>query len=232
MTRSNPSASRKTAGFTLAELAIVLVIVGLLLSSLMPPLSAQIDQRHVNETNQVLQQVKDALAVYAITRPSGANPYLPCPAADDTGVEATRVGGACPSDEGRLPWQTLGLGNVDAWSNRFRYKVDGNFSNSTTGFTLTTTGTLQVCEDAACAKVLANALPAVIVSHGKNGAGAFNASGTVNNAPDAGNTDELENTDGDSIFVSHTPTASFDDVVAWLPPALLLSRMVTTGRLP
>ena len=35
-------------GFTMVELAIVLIIVGLLLSSLMSPLSSQIDQRNYN----------------------------------------------------------------------------------------------------------------------------------------------------------------------------------------
>jgi hypothetical protein len=168
-----------------------------------------------------------------MTRPSSTNPYLPCPAADDTGVEATRgAGGICPSDNGRLPWQTLGLGNVDAWSNRFSYKVNLDYSNDTTGFNLNTGGTLQVCEDAACTKVLANDLPAVILSHGKNGAGAFNSSGTTNTAPSVGNLDESENTDNDTIFVSHTPATNFDDVVVWLPRTLLLSRMVTAGRLP
>jgi prepilin-type N-terminal cleavage/methylation domain-containing protein len=40
------------AGFTLVEMAIVLVIVGLLLGGLLMPLSAQIEQRRIGETQK------------------------------------------------------------------------------------------------------------------------------------------------------------------------------------
>jgi len=32
--------------------------------------------------------------------------------------------------------------------------------------------------------------------------------------------------------VSHTPTESFDDLVAWIVPSILKSRLVAVGKLP
>ncbi|HEX5344767.1 MAG TPA: type II secretion system protein, partial [Duganella sp.] len=43
-------ASRRQAGFTLVEIAIVLLIVGLMIGGLIAPLSSQIEQRHVSDT--------------------------------------------------------------------------------------------------------------------------------------------------------------------------------------
>ena len=52
-------------GFTLVEMTIVLVIIGLLISSLIPPLSAQMDQRNVNETREQLANIREALIGFA-----------------------------------------------------------------------------------------------------------------------------------------------------------------------
>jgi len=55
---------------------------------------------------------------------------------------------------------------------------------------------------------VASALPAVVISHGKNWA-------------EAAGLDELENTDGDAIlvdrFYSKNSASTFDDLVVWLP---------------
>ena len=59
------------------------------------------------------------------------------------------------------------------------------------------------------------------------------------NAPTGGTgTDEAANLDNDPVFVSHTPAATgsvggeFDDVVTWISPNILYSRMISAGRLP
>ncbi len=56
----------KRAGFTLVEMAIVLVIVGLLLGGLLMPLSAQVEQRRIGETQKALDEIKEALVGFAI----------------------------------------------------------------------------------------------------------------------------------------------------------------------
>lgn len=208
-------------GFTLTEMAVVLVIVALLVGGMILPLSAQQDLRYVAETQKQLNDIGEALYGYAASHAAGdGRPFLPCPDTDGNGTE-NRGGAVCTNQEGTLPWADLGLARQDAWGNAFRYRVAPAFSNSGTGFTLMSAGDIRVCTSAACTATLGTALPAVILSAGKNGAAA---------TTDA---DELENLDGDADFVQRSGSpGGYDDIVAWLPPSLLLQRMVNAGRLP
>jgi prepilin-type N-terminal cleavage/methylation domain-containing protein len=224
-------------GFTLTELAIVLVIVALLMGGLLLPLSAQVDQKNYSDTRQQLNEIREALLGYAMTHTAAnGKPYLPCPDTDNDGKENRTSGTRCSagaSAEGNLPWSALGLTSTDAWNNRFRYRVHNNFADSNVGFTLSSNGILRVCDVSGCASLLADALPAVVVSHGKNGFGAINASGNAN-AP-ADGADEFANSNGDNDFVMHNQTNSpnvFDDLVVWLPPGVLMNRMISAGKLP
>lgn len=58
---------KRTRGFTLIELAIVLVIITILIGGLAMPLSAQIQARRIAETKKVLEEAREAIAGYAIT---------------------------------------------------------------------------------------------------------------------------------------------------------------------
>lgn len=235
MHRLTLSVTQKSSrGFTLVELAIVLVIVALLAGGLMVSMSSQIEQRSRSDTQQQLQDIRDALLGFAASHNAlDGKPYLPCPDTDGDGVE-NRAGNLCSNVEGTLPWSDLGVGNQDAWNNRFRYRVESSFSRKDIGFTLATSGTLQVCDQAACTSTLATSLPAVIVSHGMNGLGATTSGNSANPAP-AG-ADELGNTNNDTNFVSHPPTPAganeFDDLVIWLSPNILYNRLIAAGRLP
>lgn len=67
-------------GFTLIELAIVLVIVTILVGGLAMPLSAQIQARRIAETRNTLAEAREALLGYAMTHPAtslATNRYLP-----------------------------------------------------------------------------------------------------------------------------------------------------------
>lgn len=228
---------RAAHGFTLTELVIVMVIAALLIGSLILPLGAQQDLRSYRDTQQEMTGIVDALTGFAASHLAvDGKPYLPCPDTDNDGNEDRSSSGGCLSQEGRLPWNTLGIGREDAWGNRYRYRVAPLFANSNAGFTLTSAASLKVCENAACSKYVADTLPAVVVSHGKNGAGAYNAGGSTN-APPAGD-DEKANQDANNNFVSHAPSpgdapgGEFDDLVAWISPNILFSRMLGAGRLP
>ena len=134
-------------GFTLVELAVVMTIVALLLGSLLYTLSAQSDQRNVDETRRRLDQARELLMSYAVV-----NGRLPCPArcagwpsCTTTAAETRDAAGNCTSggvDDyyggplaggamgGLLPALTIGAQNVDAsgfavdaWGNRIRYAV-------------------------------------------------------------------------------------------------------------
>jgi prepilin-type N-terminal cleavage/methylation domain-containing protein len=234
MNRAVPQRLTFARGFTLAEMAVVLVIVALLIAGMVLPLSAQQEIRARQETEKTLTDVREALIGYAASHSaSDGKPYLPCPDTDNPpdGVENRSASpGACSAQEGTLPWVDLGLGRNDAWNNRFRYVVTAAFSNSATGFTLQSAGTLTICADNACAATVASGIPALALSHGVNGAGAFNTGGGINTAPTGA--DELENTDGDATFVSRVSDGGFDDLVTWVPSTVLMNRMLTSGKLP
>ena len=57
----------KQRGFSLIELAIVLVIVTLLVGGLAMPLSAQIQARRISETRKVMEEAREAISGYAMT---------------------------------------------------------------------------------------------------------------------------------------------------------------------
>ena len=136
---------RRDAGFSLIELAIGLVIVATLLSSLLVPLVTQLDQKRTAETQRLLEQAREALIGFA-----AANNRLPCPATGATGNESFDVGGtattgACAPTTGTtgfLPGVTLGLSPLDAQGfyvdafasdrNRIRYAVSGQTVNGVT----------------------------------------------------------------------------------------------------
>lgn len=244
------------SGFTLIEMAIVLVIVGLLLNGGMVILSTQQEVRRIDETMALLSEAREALIGYAIV-----NGRLPCPAsAASNGLENPSGGGVCTNPyNGFLPAVTLGLSGLDAngylpdaWriaQNRIRYAVTtANASAATTVDGIKTIGMsamasdLRVCASSTgisasqCAtpetsNVLSNNAVAVIYSLGKNAvSGGTGADETANP-----NENSVNN---DPVFVSHTPVGAgamggeFDDMVIWLSPSILYSRMVTAGVLP
>lgn len=233
-----PSAA---GGFTLIEFAIAMLLLSMLLSTLLVPLTAQVEQRKLAETQSALAQAADALTGFAI-----AHGHLPCPdrtsgAGANDGIEDLNAGGTnCAVAEGNLPWATLGIAAGDAWGNYFRYRASTAFTDRANPFRLSSSGTLAVqCPASACGApvVYATNAPAVVLSHGRNGLGAINAlTRTANPAPTGA--DELANSDGNATFVSRTPAppgtpaGEFDDVVSWLSTAVLLNKMITAQRLP
>lgn len=219
----SPSPTFAQRGFTLTELAVVLVIVALLIGGMIIPLSTQQDMRNAADSQRALAEISEALVGFAASHSAtDGKPYLPCPAAiGGTGVENRPATGACASQEGEVPWATLGVGRQDPWNNAFRYRVDAGFSNNATGFTLGSIGALRVCPEGTCATTLATTLPAVFLSLGKNGASA------------SADADEMQNTNGDNDFVQRIQSSGgYDDVVSWLSPNILFNRMIAAARLP
>jgi prepilin-type N-terminal cleavage/methylation domain-containing protein len=224
--------SRRPHGFTLVELAVVLAIFGLLLGIMVIPLGTQVDQQRYAEAQRQLNAVHEALLGFAI-----ANGRLPCPAnpAVASGVAGAgtenKPGAACAVGEGVLPWATLGVPELDPWGLRLTYRVALNFADDPgagmqASFLITDAGNIVITDGAVN---IAAGIPAVVVSHGKNGLGAFRPDGTqVPNA--AGN--ELENANANITFVSRLPAPNFDDVLVWVSPNVLKTRLVAANRLP
>ena len=226
-------------GFTLIEMAIVLVIITILIGGLAMPLAAQIKARRIAETQKTMEEARDAIVGYAMTHKTlvGNKPYLPCPDSNGDGIEDARTANKCPQQFGFLPWVTLGIGSQDAWGNRLLYTTNTDVSNDSAGIdpavVVPSASWNQVCSSHTCATVIAANLPVVLVSLGPNGWGAHNINGSTLAAPSG--TDELENLDGDNIFVSRFPTkpgdpnGEFDDLVSWMPYYVLFPRVCPTG---
>jgi len=243
-------------GFTLVEIAIAIFIITILLGSILVPLTTQVEQRQVSESQKMLEDIKEALVGHSI-----AKGHLPCPDRTSGGTGGTNdtandgvedfSGGACIGSisgagstlraVGNVPWQTLGVHAADPWGDRFRYVVDMEFSNRPpSAFGLASSADLGVCTSASCAARLTALAPdgavAVVISHGRNGYGAINAlTGTAR--PNPTSPDELDNLGG-STYTSRAITSvgsgagEFDDIVTWLGKYTIFHRMVAAGKLP
>ena len=240
--------NNKQSGFTLIEIAVVMVIVGILLGGFIGTFSERIDTTRYIETEKQLEEIKQVLMAYAFTK---SPPYLPCPdtASPPTGLEATRVGGACPATAGILPWRTLGLGHEDSWGAHYGYWVSPVYS-ADTGFLLGAADAgggntaIETRVGNANINIVTNGV-AVIFSYGKNGLGAVGVDG-VDRAPlpatGNGHDDEIENDNGDLLFMSHPPVKEdapaalvggvFDDILIWINSYEIKAKMVETGVLP
>lgn len=220
----------KFLGFTLVEMAVVLVILGLVIGGLFVPISAQVDQRNYSETRQRMIEIKEALIGFAIL-----NGRFPCPSTVTNpadagfGVEAASCSSTAEA-EGYLPWKTLGVYDVDAWGEvqktsddgmlgYWRYRVDRNFSvtfNMTTAFSAD--DVLKVQDHAGNTLATDAGRPVVIFySTGKN------------RFADRGNR-YYETTNG--VYESDIQSTDFDDHLVWISRPLLMNRMVTAGKLP
>jgi prepilin-type N-terminal cleavage/methylation domain-containing protein len=214
-------------GFTLVELAVALMIVALLIGMFVVPLGTQMDGQRIAETQKQLELARDAVLGFAVARGR-----LPCPATRNTPTGAAGAGTEnCALGEGVLPWADLGVAETDAWGRRFTYRVTPSFADAPpagmqASFAMGDNGAITVTNGAGN---IASNLPGIIVSHGKNGLGAFDSRGVQMPAAAA---DEAENTDNDDTFVSRTFAADFDDVVVYVSGNVLKSRMVAAGRYP
>lgn len=229
----------KKNGFTLVEMAIVVLLAGILMTFGVAMLSAQLDNTAISVAKKRQEAIRGALAAYLAT-----NKRLPCPdypsaTAPNTAFDGIedRTGGtagtppvpdtttACVKSYGTLPYLTLGLSSesaLDGWNNLFSYQVSTTPYNWTlnTSFNAGSQGGITVngrTSAGVLAVITANAV-VTLVSHGKNGLGAYTVKGTRNSLPLT--TDELENTNGDTVYVkrdySDNTTVSggaFDDIV-------------------
>lgn len=100
---------RRQRGFTLVELAISMVILGLVLTGFALALSQQVQQRQLSDTRTALLQANAAVVAFVV-----ANARLPCPAVAGSNGQESMVGiGQCTAAAGFLPAVSLGLPNLD-----------------------------------------------------------------------------------------------------------------------
>lgn len=220
-------------GFTLLEVAIVLMIMGALLGSVLSPFGANLVERKRKSTSAQLYEIRQALLGFA-----AAQHRLPCPI--NSGRQPM---GDCALEHGYVPSALLGIAGrynadgllIDAWGSPYRYSVSASDADSDGLADFTTAGEMrdvglqylapefEVCNDAAaCSYLRANQIPVVLVSEG-----AANSSGSA---------DELENVDLDARFVSRDVDQQgddqFDDIVVWLSESILYTELLKAAVLP
>ncbi len=258
--------------FTLVEMAIVLVIIGSVLTivfSLLGTLSAQLEQQKLSETRNTINNVKEALLGYAMT-----NGRFPCPAAAPssgvTAVEAFAASGTVTNGKcsvfynGYVPAVTLGLSPtdtsgyvLDGWNNPVRYAIVdlSDDSNATYIFTkssgmknansascptcgmswITTQTLLSVCNTGTG---ISSGLCASTTATINNNSAIVIYSTAANTATGGTGTDEAANLNSDKAFVSHVPYAAgstngeFDDIMEWISPNTIFSRLMQANQLP
>ena len=239
-------------GFTLVEIAIVLLIVTILLGYSVAMLPVQQELKQYRQVENEMKDIVDHLIAFA-----QVNGRLPC-AADATGLADPDTGLDCNTWYGFLPGKTLGIDGsydnnllVDPWGTPYRYQVtssdfdgDGNgdfvmaiggiqaigIADLAPDLVLCTTNPSALATDTACAspaQTAAGNIPAVVLSFGKNG-------GTLppSSAIEGENTDNTADGTTDIVFVKGSRSDSFDDIVKWISPNLLFSKMIEADQLP
>lgn len=235
------SLSRRLAGFTLAEMAIVTLLIGIALTLGVGMLKAQMDNAATSTTQKKQETIKNALVAYLRT-----NWRLPCPdtkfVAGFDGIETPVGGGACTlANFGVLPYATLLLPRemaMDGWGNYMSYSVSGPAWTTTTTFNPNGVGALTVnTHPPVVALTLTSNAVAVIISHGKNGSGAYTLStGSRNSMPIT--LDELANTTVAGPYFKReytdspaAPGGAFDDIVTFIQADDLLTPLRNDGSL-
>lgn len=240
-----PLQAPRQRGFTLAELAIVLLILAILAAALLVPFSARLAAQRRDHTAALLDDIRAALIGHAI-----AHGRLPCPGTRRNPLDA-RYGeeevdaatGNCVVDtEGILPWRTLGLPPIDAWgqtrgaesapwTGHFRYRVDRAFASTAAGFRIRAdtvyadqiklidhAGNPITVSNYSGAEVLKNTLAVALV---------------YSTGPDLtpNGANASYEAVSDATYEDGEPTTTFDDMVVWIGRPLLLARMAQAGAL-
>lgn len=204
------STQRPQQGFTLVEMAMVMLILGLMTGGLITSLGAQLENGRYSDTRTAMERIENTLIGFSLAN-GGA-----LPAADINGDGVADSG----QPRGSLPWKTLGLEQatgLDAWKRPFRYHVDGAYREMPPTLPPDTTSGLRV--DNLAGQALTSGNPnapiVVVLSFGSNGGG------------------DGDNGDGDVRYTSDSPVSgSFDDELRWLSRYLLLGKLLDAGVWP
>ena len=244
-----------TKGFTLIEMAMVLLIIGLLAKTAIAPFGALLAHNKREQAQSQLHQVKQAVFAYVV-----AYGALPCPMSRSAVREPAIIAGATPlplSEEQRpcltsvgfVPTYAMGLVGptsnngalLDPWGRELLYSVSLNKSESsgaqnvhywTTPGAAAAVGVTQVHADLVlCHR---SAQDNCRGKHVRSNQIAFVLMSSGSDASASGW--QAENLDDDNFFTytdeSIVPGEQFDDLLVWGSAADTLYWMLRMGWLP
>ncbi|MBY0501122.1 MAG: type II secretion system GspH family protein [Alphaproteobacteria bacterium] len=229
----NPSSE---AGFSLLEMAIVMLIVGLVGGLSLPLLTAQINRAALVKTRANQEYVLNAIATYV-----EKNRIFPCPAdphvsGPDYGLEQKECQGK--KGEGILPFKTLGISEVyakDGFKHLMTYVVDPGLTNRKNQNLLQTVEGGQITvkneegdsilpqREKRRGAISPNFIAFLLISHGESGVGAFGGKGQSTKLSGKASPQKKENCDGNFIFIESHQS---DDILRWETRDLFLKHYV------
>ena len=115
-------------GFSLLEIAIGLLILGLMLSSFTGLYQLIFNVDHEQQERENMVKIHNSINTFLLV-----NSYLPCPDTDDDGLEDRVDDGSgvlvCDDREGYLPYNDLSVKSNDAWGHKYYYRVNQKSEN-------------------------------------------------------------------------------------------------------
>lgn len=224
-------------GFSLIELALVLVMAGLVIT---PAISIYHQQRiesdwdkteaHVDTSTDELGRFRSIHGRYPCPAPSSAAPGDLTYGHEDCTAHAagTCAGGTCTSTSnipgqlilsGSMPFKTLNLQEADSYDsylNRLDYSVTLDLTSNTT-FSLSGGGISITDKSVAPQSIIdpPDRAHFVVISHGQNQFGGTTKAGVANLGCLGASLPEQENCDLDSTFVSGEIENNFDDRISF-----------------
>lgn len=252
------SNKRIQTGFTLVEIAIVLLVVSILLGYTVAMFPAQQNLKKYRQVDREMDEIVEHLIGFA-----QVNGRLPCPDTSNgtgtiDGLEDQNAGtNGCEAFFGFLPGRTLGVQGVydaagsllDPWGSGYGYAVSDILDGTGTDRLLVTTNGIR-------AEGMTNVTPDLFVCSDSNAVGMDADCSTVSGADVAANipavvismgrdaelpatsniqeenTDDFHDGTTDKVYISASQRDDYDDEVRWISINLLFSRMIAAEQLP
>lgn len=233
--------NKYTKGFSLIEVAIVMLILGFVLGGLMVPMSAQRENNNIKQARQEIKIIQEAIYGFAI-----ASARMPCTAQPGSSNEN------CPSLTGFVPAGDLGIEGrfncdnllLDPWGNPYRYSVTSAntqaYINDISAIDPLSSlaPDLRICRDSACTTILTSKAVAVIYSMGSNwntlgGADeTANAETTITGTAGCGSINYRVSNNPDYVDRDIVETGNtFNDIVSWISNTVLLAKLLAAGQI-
>ena len=194
---------RNSRGFSLIEIAIVMVIIGVLAGGGVSLMGMLTKRKARTETIDYLKQAQAALISFADIK--GRLPW-----ADTSGDGAENAGAGA----GNLPYQTLKLSPTDPYKRMLRYEFNANLGTNLTASCSALRSGLSGGPDTVDADGAAASFPiaAILVSAGTMDA---DSDGNVFDDISTG-THQGDNRDGNPNYIRHPSVDIFDDLVVYI----------------